>query len=675
MSQKYRRFGLRSDQNLNDLQSPLTALGNILNDLDQGYVPEDLLVIDGIRNTQVRTNDIAELNGLVEEVSSGNNLVPIEPLITIKDRIDNLKVVTRDPPYLRGGQGPQAFLIPSSEILEKTEIDESTTGEELVDLTNPNVIGPTKFWDSGEFRLGIKIAPSFSNTFGGIQWQGYMSSRISSIGIETTGLYLIEEDPNNTGDWTRLGIKLETGYNQNIDSFSITPQTTGSLTPVRITMWWPEGTDLLLEKAFTFYENSNETNLLDYTDYYETDTDNQVPGELTYEYFKRYRASEIRQNSFSPFIVEDTLRGDYIPPQSRNEKASITLLDLTYESRGRIISETDTLSTVIDVGDHIVYLDQSSSITTEQITEIKGSQTIFYQYLQDDNTTKDIFNPSTDFQALVVRNLGLIGIYELNNASGNAQLLEINNSTTLDSIREGNLIVLTDLSERTTSNVVFEIRSIEADGSITVSELYSEDTDTLTQEDGIIAAVYSSQGLEDLSSKNQCQGTFGAEVIDSVSLAGDTTIKVSDTSKIVAGSTYIQYKSTDFTTYNSDVIPNDTLVTAVNGQTITIDKPLTGEVPVNATVVFIESEHYESGVAKEFCVLPLNTAPPFTGTNTGLKTTGSYPNIDVPQLSFENLSFDSLVTTEITDNLDTVNFTETASFTDRNGNTYDFLIK
>jgi hypothetical protein len=77
-------------------------------------------------------------------------------------------------------------------------------------------------------------------------------------------------------------------------------------------------------------------------------------------------------------------------------------------------------------------------------------------------------------------------------------------------------------------------------------------------------------------------------------------------------------------------------------KTITLTASLTAAIPKARTIVFIKStiagsSNDPQSNNKEFCVIPLNTAPPFEGTNIGLKTPSSNANLVVAGLTFGTL--------------------------------------
>ena len=261
MTTKYIKFGLRADKSLSDLDSPNQALGNLLdnistqvdeNGLSTGFTTTDLTPVIGLRNTGLadyvnengQSSDLASLNGSLVEytpISSPNTQLEIEPRLTIQDYISNFRSVLANPPWVNGGEGPLTDFIPSDRI--NSSVSASTTGNSssvlIASLGNnlfTNKVDPDfntsiedqDFWNNGVFELGSKLHPSFPNTYGLIQWTGYLSSNFSQE-WESTGLFMIEEDIVDDGtnnNWVRL----KSVYSRSIALSNVSWTTDGSTT-------------------------------------------------------------------------------------------------------------------------------------------------------------------------------------------------------------------------------------------------------------------------------------------------------------------------------------------------------------------------------------------------------------------------------------------------------------
>jgi hypothetical protein len=96
------------------------------------------------------------------------------------------------------------------------------------------------------------------------------------------------------------------------------------------------------------------------------------------------------------------------------------------------------------------------------------------------------------------------------------------------------------------------------------------------------------------------------------------------------------------TPVGSRVITEGTTVTNVDagGKIITISAGInSGTLPKSSTLIFIKAANYAShaGANKEYCVIPLNTAPPFEGTDLGLVTPAGNANLIVRDFKFGQL--------------------------------------
>jgi hypothetical protein len=203
MARKYQKFGFRRDQNLSDAKSPSLILTNILNNLPtvsgETYDASDLYAVKGITNTNIDNNVLKSFAGITDLYTDSNNINrAINPIVTLKDRIDNFKVFTGDPLYGNGGDGLNATFIPSSLI--STNITSSSIGSQLYNISNSEILyGPYRFWDNGYFKFDDKIYEEFTDTYGMIQWNGYFARRLSAnpsnnFKFNTTGNILIEEN-------------------------------------------------------------------------------------------------------------------------------------------------------------------------------------------------------------------------------------------------------------------------------------------------------------------------------------------------------------------------------------------------------------------------------------------------------------------------------------------------
>ena len=150
------------------------------------------------------------------------------------------------------------------------------------------------------------------------------------------------------------------------------------------------------------------------------------------------------------------------------------------------------------------------------------------------------------------------------------------------------------------------------------------------------AAIYSDKGIVDYSKLSYCQdvipltSTVGANV-------GATEILLSVDDAAVAQVGY-------FVQFSGYVSPG-TLIESVSADRITLSAPLLKDIEPG----YILTTAPDNLRDYEICTISLNTAPPFEGTETGLSTTDQFPELEVNELIFENLSIKTAPTTVITD--------------------------
>lgn len=218
---KYVRFGLRADENLADLPDANQALTNILDDLVPGvpFIPADIKVITGLRNTEINLDDLSELGTQLKtfipqiqvvDPDTGvitfrdGNAEPVVPTVTVKDEITNKKVVLGDPPYALGGSGPNSFVIPTSQFnasaYENTGAYKTPT--QMFNLASDEVVKDEDYWIDGRYAFASTLHDSFTTPFGALSFEGYyVVEPTRPLRVEANGYFLIERDPTNTNNW------------------------------------------------------------------------------------------------------------------------------------------------------------------------------------------------------------------------------------------------------------------------------------------------------------------------------------------------------------------------------------------------------------------------------------------------------------------------------------------
>lgn len=168
--------------------------------------------------------------------------------------------------------------------------------------------------------------------------------------------------------------------------------------------------------------------------------------------------------------------------------------------------------------------------------------------------------------------------------------------------------------------------------------------------------IYSHRGLVDNSTVSQCVNVFGQEVAEQTESSPGTpgpssTIKLLSVDRIVPNQE-VQFVGADI---NNPIIPHgtkvDTIDASANPPEITLKEsnttnPQPVTLPASVTLVFVPNG--TGSLNKELCVMPLNTAPPFQGTDFGLETVPSHPHLVVGgDFSITGIKFDSATSTEI----------------------------
>ena len=768
MTTKYIKFGLRADKNLSDLGNPSSALSNLLNDVSAqvdefgsatGFTNTDIDPIIGLRNTGLadyvnelgQSTDLASLNGsevLYTPSANPSTQYEVEPRITIQDNINNFRSVLGDPPWIDGGEGPLTNFVTSDRI--NTSITNYTNGNSsavavgslgnnlfstLEDPALYPIIGPLDFWNNGVFELSSKLHPDFPNTYGLIQWTGYLSRNFVQS-WESTGLFMIEEDVVDDGTennwntiksvWTTsitlssIG-KLNDGTNTIltmgsyeplrkeqskhvckgmsvtisgtdyiIDSFDeeageaiiaepigtpylgstipsltffwslsddlittgqikLTEPRTGGRIRARYTVWWPDPADIGLSpgstyrtKRFAYSILSSER--LPFSQFYSTYDRNQVFGEYSYKYFYDNKASALSQRSESPVRVNNTFSMNYISPNSLDDvvigmspgASSVANRTITVGDKyGRL--EGDFSGCV--VGDWLAWkMPAAGDPGVEFVYQIQELRSDNIAYVKSDMETVTGIVVGSTFETLIFKNLGLIGIYRISSAGGTTgSLYTLNGGVSVTEVYPDYILVGIEPfgSDGTQPLRVLSVDTGTNPKNVVVSDYLSNGASLNVGNS--FAAVYASSGLEDLSSAQQCGGVYGREVVTTAG-SGATTITLATTTGVTNGD-YAQYEGLGGSA--DPVIVEGTTVTVLNSTQISLSTGIRAGKTLNAaaTVVFIKSANKGAYGTdnKEYCVIPLNTAPPFEGTALGLSTSTSNPNLVVTGLTFGEL--------------------------------------
>lgn len=737
MLKKYINFGLRNDKNLSDVNDPKVSLDNILNDLanpGETFDSDDFL--EAIRSTTnsistigIRQSDVQVLRGITQEkIDANNNLILIEPFVTLKDLIYNFKVISGDPSFVAGGDGIKAKLIPSDDISDT--ISAETTGDSLFNNNSENIRGPFYYWDLGNFAIDGKIDPSFSDFFGMIQWEGYYVSGINREGftddnvedinrftVFTNGLFVAEYSFDDF-NWTTISslyayertisfssdtttstnqlflgdniiyvslqdvitdINSTSNLNVSIESININAQTVtlseninvqagtneivlnynpeeeitrldmnfprveiGQRIKLRMTVWWKDVSVNAKQINFSHLYESEDVSYSYFYDDYDRDF---IPNEYSAEYFYKNHVNKINKKTNSDFFINESTNILYDPPLSSSDKFIASgLISFSHENF-YTLSDLTFINTEesIEFGDYIVIDDASASYIL-QISELVNDSSFF---VKSDNF---IFLPKVqNATAYVLKNSGFLGCFfkdQFNN------ITKISDEFGLNSFITENLI-----SDFSSSSPFFRINKKDDVTGFSIIDFddFQETGNNLITE-GLVY-VYSHRGITDRSGDEFCDGVFGKELEQEASV-GDINIVLTDITN-VAQNQYVQM---------GNRIPAGTRVEDIDedNKIISLSNEIAQTIELGITITFSPTSEN-----REFCIIPLNTAPPFVGTSEGLKTTSVNPKLKTNDIAFEQLELKDIVTEEKDTNV--TNYTKTLTFSSGNDQ-YSFFI-
>lgn len=734
MLKKYRKFGLRRDFNLSDLPDPKISLTNILNDLafpNETYDVDDLFIALKGENSSLSTTNV-QLEDFTELGTYPNAfLTQFEPLITIKDTIDNFKVFSGEDGWISGGDGLKAIFIPEENISNNDIITKNSTGDDLFNNSD-DIIGPEYFWSDGSFIFNGFIKRDFNTQNGMIQWEGYFSPGQAliknEISVSFNGLFLAEQNITDTENgWETLtsiyspqreitfdsantettniieiGNELKyVGINDelieingnptqdttiidfNIDSqtitlsdsitinsgtntlkFSYTPSPLtnlitefriketflGDKIKIRFTVWWDD-------INFTINQNEEPIKIVQFDTNYRAGF--RIPFHFFYsqlnesaaktdtiEYYYNNHLSYAKSKTKSNITSNEIVKIDYQPPLLVDEKY-YGQLNVSYEGKRKFTVTSGSLPSDLKRGDYIV-LELTSDYAVFQISKIKNTKEFF---VEESNVTE-----GSEFTCHFFDVSGLVGIYErvpIGTSSLEGFSLIAPDLFDIFLVQKDQLIFA--ISQTSTSRLKSSTTSINT-GVFTI-----DSTDSFGASIGELVAIYQDAGLRDQSQIENCRDVIGKVLVQPVS-ANDDIIFLNDVNEIDISSDklYVQF---------STAFEDGTEIIGVNSSNNSIEIFPPAKENINQDYTITISPTTEN---REYCVLPLNTAPPFTGTETGLKTVDGLEILSCNILNFENLTLKETTSEEITNS--EFDYSETLDF-QFEANNFSFLIK
>jgi hypothetical protein len=658
LSKKFTTLGLRADRNLADVNNPELALNGLLNDLVNDSDPEksfdgrDLAPIQGIQNTSINAAKLSVLSGItISATAPGISLLPTEvvPLVRIVDRLEKIKTVTGDIPAIQGGDGLIATFIPSSSVNPGST---ASTGSTI--FTIPTDPITELLWDSGYFNFPSFIDPSFVDSYGGIQWEGYFvpSLRDSNvvISISSTGLIMFEIDRNDNGSWETLvnvysdertipftsNSEGNTVYNvgaQNVKFASVgdfiknTTTTVTAISADSITLSDPytaPGGSIILKKASGQTITSNSVSLPSLEigkqlkirlSYWFPDDGNEArekylqlgyqSSNLSFsnlysvkpsEVFGANEIRQVLQDAISPFQTEfgasSANKNFFINNTSLiNYQPTVFSLaairkagpgELTFTAGSNLVSGSVLANSTI--GNIIIPADPNSSVNDAILVKEKFSSSVGVVNL----------NPSINetISVNIIENKGLVGWYKTTSL-GNTVSLVTGSTSKLKS----GFVVITN-----TSSLYIRITEI-----VNLTTFTTTVPINLTGNE--IIYIYSDRSLVDKSKDVFCKDVFG-KVVSVTAPVGAQSLQLTNVVGVALGQ-YVQFEGS--------ISPSTTVSGLPGSNIIELSSPLIKELPGSNTVAFVPNAAGGT-INREGCIIPLNTAPPFVGTDIGLST-------------------------------------------------------
>tara|TARA_A200000159_G_scaffold94568_1_gene87739 strand:- start:1293 stop:4196 length:2904 start_codon:yes stop_codon:yes gene_type:complete len=306
-----------------------------------------------------------------------------------------------------------------------------------------------------------------------------------------------------------------------------------------------------------------------------------------------------------------------------------------------------------------------------------GDDPVANVFVSDEYAVRTGLSSSTVHKAVLVRNNGLLGIYKTTTTNaGNNEItiektdegtlgdgttakmpFEIEPDTLVYKVNDGPFVPVSDGQGGFTLNTgavhsthakAFRVLTVDHDNDRTASTanltleanpvLANSAETNVTADNGILLA-YANRGLIDRSAVEECTGVYGKEVTTLVS-PGDSQIVLKDTTGISVGDFIyfdgvIPYDNTSTSTMTRvKQVVNSTTIEMGNGGTTpnnAVTIPAGKSLNPGMTVVFVP---YQAGtdsdgwgmLNKEYCIIPLNTAPPWDSTDTGLASPSYVPS-------------------------------------------------
>ena len=687
----FKNYGLVRTENFNDIKNKKTALTNILNDLvsgDLSFDADDIAPINDLYVERMTNSDFIKIAGSTVQKSDFNsitNLITASPFITLKNRINILERTTGKESFFNGGNGLPAKFWGADKLLNLSEIDDGDS----VSLENPDTV-LNLLWDNGSFRFSNMIDNTLGGSNGAIQWEGYFTpveSGVVNFSFNTTGYFIFEVE-NNEGI-LEVAKKVTNEYT----AISLNEVSSGNLIEISKLDYIniPENVSVTINGVNTLIENVYDSG--DSTKFYILLRDNvsiladepftisvdDYIGEEGYRVQHAYRnlekfvSKKIRITLIFPEVGENYLR-KYLDVDFRHNVNFFRNLSFLY------LSKTPKYDNEVEKSTFKSFFNNAL---------LGGGGTIGPESVESSNEYIKLLTTSPLFVGYIPPKAYsdiLVGDYQYRTVSNSKVISVTENSPLTDGIEIGNIIYNDNISKNSrvveiSSNILI-ISDNDSIGSSSTESVkffshkgyinnksYTLNNNVVTIDDNAFLKVgmvcvtenttrycrvqeilsnsqftvddnlelsqsgqmffYQDKGLTNNTLDNFCSGVIGKETaggVGEVVSVGDTDIILNNVSDLVL----------DMVVQSTGSFDEGTTITSINNatNTITISNPAIGSMISGISIVFCPPS---TTLNKEQCIIPLNTAPPFSGTDTGLATNKnielSHPNSNLSVIS------------------------------------------
>ena len=736
MARTFSKKGLRRDLNFSDILNPRESLNNLLNGLVQeegeSFISEDLNAIRDIRSSNIENTDFLGIANIATQfVDENNQLRVYEPIITVKNRIDQIRFTSGEP-RLFGGDGLTARYYEDSQV--------NSTAVNAEDIFSGEAVGEEIFWENGNFDyVGI---PEVLSTFGGISFTGFFKpTKIGfwTLPFNTSAFFTVEFD-DGSGNYELLFRKSQLEY-----SFTVNAANSGQDTIVLQNS--DNAKNLLLgdrvintsiaqfndpENPVTIISINQTTGAIELSENLSANVADSTAFTFEFQFgvennsrslslgsLQEYEPYAIRFQYWIPneeFVTPDmvrTLNINITPPAEQT-------IDLNYKY---LYSENYPLNpstTSTDYGDFSLFYDNRLSVAGGVVGGF-GSYAE-YQKIESLGPLNITYEPPTSFSAIQKGSKTV-------SYSQTSKILPISITDPIEignyvfgtgigagtrvsgiSINEFVFIDTDTLTAQSSDTVVFvDHRGLGAfdtgaswtSGNNTITGLSTNTTDNVREGDVIVLNgspqynIVQSVGSTSVTASNTFTTSSGSDINgiaffyranglynDSLLtycenvFSAETTTSASAGTDILTVDTNANLQAGQVVQFGSRIPEGTTIVSITpNGADFDIElsNNLTDTIISGQLITFAPAGTTES---KELCFPPTDTSPPFNATVLGLETTNTRPSMTIDpatgtgELKFVGLSADN-ITVQTASESDTYN--RTITITDGAGNTYKVL--